>query len=143
MAYHRKDMLEEDKWNIHSSGYRQERYSSSEGKTAEYKHEHYSNKAEKDAYKSNEDYRKNDEEKEGKKNEEGSNKPSIENAVNEEIKREADEEQEIFKIAAKEISQGFHEDRKDIKTKKKHNNRSIEEAINKAIKEEKETIMVE
>ena len=119
----------------------QERYSSSD-KTAEYKHEHYSSKAEKNDYKANEDYRKNDEEKEKKKNEEESSKPSIEDAVKEEIKREADEEQEVFKIAAKAISQEFHEDRKDIKTKKKHN-RSIEEAISKAIKEEKETIIVE
>ena len=143
MGYNRMNIFEEDKWDIHSSSYRQERYASNESKaSAEYKHEHYSSKAEKDADKVNEDYRKNDaEEKKGK---EKGNAPSIEDSLREEKeKKERIDEQDTFKIAAQEIHHEFQQHNNgEVQINKKNGNKSIEEAISKAIKVEKEVIIV-
>ena len=142
MVYQRKDMFEEDKWNIHSSGYSTEKYGSEKSDMGEdYKHEQYGANKEKDDYKEAEDYRKSDE-KEEKKKEEEENEPSIEDTVKKEEKKE-EEEQDVFKIAAQEIGQGMQqEEEKDTKPKKKEH-KSIEEAVNKAIKQEKETVIVD
>src|SRR3989338_3910341 len=136
MAYQRKDMLDEDKWNIHSSGYRQEKYGSGKGESSEkYKHEHYGAKKEKEDYSAADDYRK--------KKEEEDKGPSIEDTVKEDKqKKDAEEEHEVFKIAAKQVAQEFQKEGEKVKTKRK-DNKSIEDAINKAVKEEKETIIVD
>src|SRR3989338_8355947 len=132
MAYQRKDMLDEDKWNIHSSGYRQEKYGSGKGESSEkHKHEHYRAKKEKEDYSAADDYRKKEDEE---KKEEEDKGPSIEDTVK--------EEHEVFKIAAKQVAQEFQKEGEKVKTKRK-DNKSIEDAINKAVKEEKETIIVD
>ena len=133
-------MWEEDKWNVHSSGYGSHG-SSESGKGADYKHEQYGSKTEKDGYKPNEAYHKAEEEKK----EEESKEPSIEDAIKEETKvKTEDMEQEAFKTAAQEAFHEFKDDAKTLNTKdKKNKNKSIEDAINKAIKQEKETIIVD
>ena len=144
MAYTRKDMLDEDKWNIHSSSYRQEKYGSGKGKdeSEKYKHEQYGKKEEKEGYKASEDYRKKEDEE--KKAEEENKEPSIEDAVKEkEQKKNIEEEQEVFKIAAEQVKHEFQQDNKKYAQKKGKNNKSIEDAVNKAIKEERETIVID
>lgn len=137
MAYQRMNLHEEDKWDIHSSSYRQDNYSSNSKKEiAKYTHEQYNRNSATD-YKANDDYRKVDDKEERKQlNEE----ESIESAIlNERMKQ--DQEEDIQVIAAKQLSHEFQSQNPNPLQSERKKFHSIEEAVNLAIKKEKETIV--
>ncbi len=140
-----KGNWEQNKWNIHSSGYQSNgSYSPGEKEDAfDYKlNEKYNSEKNKDEI--GKDYQRKQEEKE-KKEEEEKEDPLAE-AIEQEIKPKYDKDNEIDDVAIqkKAADEIAHEIKlQPEKQKRKKNVRSIEEAINKAIKENKEIIVLD
>ena len=149
--YKRHNIWDEDKLDIHSSGYAGSGSGSSGGhaghisgsKEEYHKNEMYSSNRE-NALPSD-DYRSRDQKDDEKKKDDEENGRTIVDAVEQEEKyKKKDEQEEMLKSFAKGIQNSNIEndssrklDNKDIKKK---NTKNIEEAINEAIKEEKEII---
>lgn len=153
--YKKLNIWDEDKLDIHSSGYAGNRSEdkgagyaghSPKDSTEEYhKNETYSaNKPEEDKIKDS--YRSNEQD-EDKKKEDGQKEKTIVDAVEQEEKYQKEEEEEEFKTIVKSVGQGNINDERagsnEGKDIKKKGNKSIEEAIKDAIKEEKEIVHVD
>jgi len=153
--YKRHSIWDEDKLDIHSSGYVG---SSSEGRgtgyaghsskdsTEEYhKGEVYSaGKPDEDKIKGS--YGFNEQKEDDKKKDSEEKEKTIVDAVEQEEKYQKEEVQEEFQTIAKGIQQSNVENEnieQNNKDSKKKSNKSIEEAIKEAIKEEKEIVHVD
>ena len=153
--YKRHNIWDEDKLDIHSSGYAGGSSGSigggyaghSSGSKEEYhKNEMYGNKE--NEFSPGDDYRSRDGKEDDKKKQDDEKEKTIVDAVEQEEKYQKKEEQEEgLKSFAKGIQHSNNENdssskpnNKDIKKK---NTKNIEEAINGAIKEEKEIVHVD
>ncbi|MEK6876483.1 MAG: hypothetical protein AABX63_03670 [Nanoarchaeota archaeon] len=141
--YKRHNIWDEDKLDIHSSGYAGHGHGSSGNPMEDYhRNEVYTNKQ--DALPSD-DYRSRDGKEDDKKKQDDEKEKTIVDAVEQEEKYQKKEEQEEgLKSAAKGIQHSNIENdsssKPNNKDTKKKNTKNIEEAINEAIKEEKEII---
>jgi|SRR3989338_7384453 len=145
--YKRHNIWDEDKLDIHSSGYAGGSSGGSSGSKEEYhKNEVYSSNKE-NALPSD-DYRSRDGKEDDKKKQDDEKEKTIVDAVEHEEKyQKKGEQEEGLKSSAKGIQHSNIEhdsssepNNKDIKKK---NTKNIEEAINEAIKEEKEIVHVD
>ena len=121
---------QEDKWDVHSSGYHTSRYEHSESKHEGYSKQEYGSK---DGNLSS-DYMKKQDAREDEK------KESIFEAEEGSKKEELKEEDIPFK-AAKEVFNETRHEQKKIQTKK--DVKTIDDAIKKAIEKEKKVIMMD
>ena len=152
--YKRHNIWDEDKLDIHSSGYAGSGSGSSGGhaghisgsKEEYHKNEMYGNKE--NEFSPGDDYRSRDNKKEDQKKDDEEKERTIIDAVEQEEKYQKKEEpEEGLKSDAKGIQHSNIENdssskpnNKDIKKK---NTKNIEEAINEAIKEEKEIVHID
>jgi len=152
MVYQGNNSWDEDKWDIHSSGYHNKDSSGESGSGPGYKSEQEYGANKDEAYNSaSDDYRKNEDENDDEEKEDEDEEPSIEDSLeNEEEEKEKEKEKEkemkdedVIKMAAKQISEENQQEPKQINAPKKKERKSIDEAITKAIKEEKDTIIID
>lgn len=153
--YKRHSIWDEDKLDIHGSGYAGGSSGGSSGgyvshksgsKEEYHKNEIYSSNKE-DALPSD-DYRSRDGKEDDKKKQDDEKEKTIVDAVEQEEKYQKKEEQEE---GLKSVARGFQQSsiendsssKPDNKDMKKKNTKNIEEAINEAIKEEKEIVHVD
>ncbi len=142
--YKRHNIWDEDKLDIHSSGYAGHGRGSS-GKPMEDYHKNEMYSSDKENALPSDDYRSRDQKEDDKKKEDEEKERTIVDAVEQEEKYQKKEEQEEgLRGIAKGVQQSNIENdslnkQKDKNIKKK-NTKNIEEAINEAIKEEKEII---
>jgi hypothetical protein len=155
--YKRHSIWDEDKLDIHSSGYAGSSSGSSgrgyagdsSGSKEEYhKNEMYGSNKETD-FKPTDDYRSRDEKEDARKKENEEKEKTIVDAVEQEEKyQKRDEQEEGFHAVARDLQQSDIGRENTInknnnKEIKKRNNKNIEEAVNEAIKEEKEIVHVD
>jgi len=155
--YKRHSNWDEDKLDIHSSGYAGHSsgsggaeyagHSSKDSQQDYHKSEMY-NATKPDEDKISGSYGSNEQKEVDKKKEDDNNKKTIVDTVEQEEKYQKEEEQEEeFKNIVKGVQQSSIENEniesQNNKNLKKKQNKSIEEAIEEAIKEEKEIVHVD
>jgi len=156
--YKRQNNWDEDKLDIHSSGYAGHSsggggagyagHSSKDSQQDYHKNEMY-NSTKPDEDKISGSYGSNELKEDDKKKEDEEKEKTIVDTVEQEEKyqKKGPKEEEEFKSIAKDFQQGNIEDEKiknqNNKNLKKKQNKSIEEAIEEAIKEEKEIVHVD
>ena len=125
-------LWDEDKWNIHSSGYHSSKSGGSDDK--KYHEKKYGSKEKEDSS----DYMRREE---GKEKDEEKRETIFENLEEAKPEKEEMKEDEIPFKAAKQI---FNESRLEAKkADKKKDIHSIEEAIKKAIEDEKKVVVMD
>ncbi|MBS3132021.1 hypothetical protein J4212_06310 [Candidatus Woesearchaeota archaeon] len=141
---YKPNIWDEDKWNIHSSGYG--KHDSPSDKAGYHEGGHYSHEKDKDKYGANDLYSKNEKKDEDEKKKED-DEETIDDAVKEEDKKKEEEkkqqeEEDVFKLASKQLTPAMQLEGSKPE-KKARKNKSIEEAISKAVKQEKETVILD
>ena len=150
--YKKHNAWDEDKWNIHSSGYSSQSSGSSgssgggagyssQGSKNPFEHYHKSEMyGSKEGDKIKDMYRSNEAQEEDKKKKEQGGEKTLADAVHQEEKYQKKQDQTAENETTKINPQPSTKEDKKEDSPKKENKKSIEEAISDAIKEEKEVI---